>query len=125
MGSLEALKSGIANHPEVVLSGAVSTVDTSTTPSWGFAKAFECNRALQAVLDTARPAQHSRPLSRSWWERGFQFSSVIFFVLKREQTRHSYVAFEEVVLVRLHELGWNQLHVMALFAQHTSKEVRP
>src|SRR4029077_9590496 len=36
---------------------------------------------------------------------------------------------EEVVLVRLHEwlheLGRNQLHVMALFAQHTSKEVRP
>ena len=36
---------------------------------------------------------------------------------------------EEVVLVGLHkwlhELGWDQLHVMALFSQHTSEEVRP
>src|SRR5439155_19691472 len=76
----------LVHHPEVVLSGVVSTVDSSTTPSWGFAKgrSLECNRALQARVGHRTTCPSLPAPSLAHGGRGvFNFSSVIFFVLER------------------------------------------
>jgi hypothetical protein len=67
----------------------VRTVDPSTTPSWGFAKGSNVTGPCKPYWTSHDLPDTRGPLSRSWWERGFQFSSVIFFVLQRSNTRQS------------------------------------